>query len=972
MIKDIKYTGVSTVPPDREAPDGSLTLSLNLVNENGEIQPVPQPAVELSLDPGSSVVFIHKTSGPENYILLKGSSLLSMERGVESASPVDIFPPAISGAGFLSCNAVGNTLIVLTENAMYYLLWQNGKYLYLGDRLPTIDLSFGLVGHPRLYSISDPDRSKFDVNLRDGIHKDNMYDDFSDNNKSWVTEQVMAKLNKFIRQQTVEKGRFCFPFFIRYALRLYDGSLTRHSAPILMLPSTTPAPLVWYDKVQPGPEGKFGDFIGCDIMLMAADIDCRLLSLGDYENVWKDIITSVDIFISRPIYTYDQNGFITNVNDSDNIGSQFVGRPFFLGTQSDPREDCVVGPLSEDSNFMNSYTQWNYGQIYAAYFSKERNRLPYNFHLPEFTEEKQQENITDCSTFYLLHSIPLDSLFKYQTQRLVLPVADDYLQSLTSREVMTDDYLSHDRLIPAMSMEFNSRLNLSQVKRELFSGFAADSQFGYVDSYIKDFDWSDDHTLTVRTVGNGLEVPLEERAGETILTFYVREEGRVIQLPDLHSTMGSWGSLPATDHETGSTFRTPMSWGSYIFYPSTKAFRVKLRCRWGNGVDTDSDSVHYIDLKPHPFLNGSFAFLGFRKERVVTSSDPYDSSGGFHYTGTAPENPSTSLIVSGDNKIYTSEAGNPFFFPLTGINSVGSGRVLGISTAARALSQGQFGQFPLYAFCTDGVWALSTTSTGSYSAVQPITRDVCSDPTGITQIDSSVLFPTSRGIMLISGSQTQCISDSLNTDTPFNLESLPGFDKIFNLAQHDPFSIVPFPEFLDGAKIVYDYVNQRVVVFKPKIPYAYVFSLRSKLWSMIGSDFESVVNSYPDAMVMDSSGRLLNLSRSASDDRGILMKGGKVLLSRPLNLDSPDLLKTVDTVIQRGQFRCGHVQSVIYGSRDLFNWYLVWSSKDHYLRGFRGTPYKYFRLALICNLQPGESISGATVRFNPRLADQPR
>jgi len=51
---------------------------------------------------------------------------------------------------------------------------------------------------------------------------------------------------------------------------------------------------------------------------------------------------------------------------------------------------------------------------------------------------------------------------------------------------------------------------------------------------------------------------------------------------------------------------------------------------------------------------------------------------------------------------------------------------------------------------------------------------------------------------------------------------------------------------------------------------------------------------------------------------------------------------------------------------------LVWSSQDQYLRGFRGTPYKYFRLALICNLDEGERLYGFTVQYEPRYLNQPR
>ena len=326
-------------------------------------------------------------------------------------------------------------------------------------------------------------------------------------------------------------------------------------------------------------------------------------------------------------------------------------------------------------------------------------------------------------------------------------------------------------------------------------------------------------------------------------------------------------------------------------------------------------------------------------------------------------------MVSVSSKIYTSEINNPFTFPLLGINTIGSGDIYGICSAAKALSQGQFGQFPLYAFTSEGVWALETTSVGTYSAKQPITRDVCVNPASITQIDSAVLLATDRGIMLISGSQTQCISDTINTDFPFDILSLPEMEKLHSMLRHDDktcFPIAPFSEFLRTCGMVYDYVHQHIIVFSPLHSYSYVYSLKSQNWGMMFSKIDSVVNSYPEALAVDKDCNLVDFTKdSAAEIRGLL-------ISRPLKLDAPDMLKTVDTVIQRGLFRQGHVQSVLYGSRDLYNWHPVWSSKDHYLRGFRGTPYKYFRIALLCDLAEGESIYGATAQFTPRQTNQPR
>ena len=65
--------------------------------------------------------------------------------------------------------------------------------------------------------------------------------------------------------------------------------------------------------------------------------------------------------------------------------------------------------------------------------------------------------------------------------------------------------------------------------------------------------------------------------------------------------------------------------------------------------------------------------------------------------------PREQRIIDLPNKIYTSEINNPFHFPVLGINTIGTGTILGISSAVKALSEGQFGQFPLYAFTSEGV-----------------------------------------------------------------------------------------------------------------------------------------------------------------------------------------------------------------------------------------------------------------------------
>ena len=948
MNKELQYNGFSAVPSDYECPDGSLAVSINLLPENGALQPVLPPTEVMKLGEGEVVKFIHKTSAFEHYIVYSSST-----RKIASINKRDTSDRIELGtlSSVSHFNAVGNTLLAFTAQGFYYFLWKDGKYVNLGDHIPDVEVSFGLVGHPRLFSLSDDSKSTFTIYF-DGMSEDGLYSEFSETNKTKITDQVMAKVNKFVAQETVNKGRFCFPFFVRYALRLFDGSLVYHSAPILMNPSTKAAPIVWWNRAR----GKksYTEAI-CDVMLVAASLDYKVVRNTDSYDLddWSDIIKSIDVFISKPIYTYDQSGKISSMSDADNYGTKFIGRLYADNkdtVSSSKSEDKLLGAFSS-KDFLNYYCEWTYANIYAMYYSDDRSYPSAAFHLPEFTDGKVTETLENTSQFYKLCSLDIAEAIADNNRKDIV-VDDEYLQSLVTREALTDDYLSHDQLHADYSFAYNSRLNLSGLKRKPFCGFLAQSMFAFCNGR---YNW--------QVSGSTLNISMASfSTDEYTIRVYIKENSEEYAVETNSSGYGRFGMqlFNSSEMKVGSgasqvSKMSTHSWGCYVFYPNPNAYKMVIY--------NFSAACYAIELKTHEFLSGAFAVLDYEmvREKNFTSlpsvypSDTYDNS----------------FPISIPNKIYTSEVNNPFYFPLLGINTVGTGEIKGICSAAKALSQGQFGQFPLYAFTTEGVWALEVSTTGSYSARQPITRDVCINPDGITQLDSAVMFPTDRGLMLISGSQTQCISEALNSECPFDATTLPGFTKLHAMLGHEPATdhclpTLPFRTFLQQCRMIYDYVHQRVIVYAPSVTYAYVYSLKTNQWGMIFSRLASHLNSYPEALAVDADNAVLNFSQSEASSVNCLY------VTRPLKLDAANVLKTVDNVIQRGLFRRGNVATVLYGSRDLVHWHLVWSSKDQYLRGFRGSPYKYFRIGGVATLSADENIFGASVQFSPRQNNQPR
>lgn len=952
MIKDIRYSGFATAPSDYDCPDGQLAVSLGAIVEDGALHPIRKPSELFTLEDEGTVLALHDG----RYIISDSArTKLSWKVGEKSVEFGSTDTPVTQ------VTSLGNTLIALTANGPVYFLWSDGVYKTLGSKIPDVDISFGLIGRPRLFSVSDESKSTFTVSGF-SIKESDLAKEFKKEDKETITNQIMAKVNKFVAEQTVQKGRFCLPFFVRYALRLYDGSLVMHSAPILMNPCTKGGPAVLWTRIK----GKDSEYTSatCDIMLMAATLDYKLIDAAEPDGMlevkdvserlsdWKDIVKSVDVYISRPIYTYDQGGYISNMSDTDNLDSVFIGKLYASNgneeeTTNKREEDKLIGKYSS-YGFLNYYAEWDFSRIYAMYFSENRTYPNTTFHLPEFSEGKVRETLQNTASFYKLCSIPIEELTANKSKRTEIVVDDEYLQSLTNREVMTDDYLTHDRITAEDAHVYNNRLNLSGLSRKPFRGFYAESMFAWCDSTVSfDIDEKKDYTIFIQK-SDGTYYPSYK------MMVLINEDG-ITESVSASYPNGYLGMLQFLSYETtikgeggkDITIMKKRSHGCYMFYPNANAYKIVIY----NG----GKAVYMADLTPHEFLNGAYCLLDYDMIRennyssVSIPPEPIIPEGTIEFPFPMP------------NKLYTSEVNNPFYFPLSGINTVGTGRIIGISSAAKALSEGQFGQFPLYAFTTEGVWAMEVAANGTYSARQPISRDVCTGRESITQMDSSVLFATERGIMQISGSAVSCITDSIDADKPFSPASLP----LLHLISQDAtnFKATPLRQFVNGCSMVYDYTNQQVIVSNPEYDHALVLSLKSGQWAHMAIKIDRAVPSYPNALAMMEN-TLVDFSNRLDEEVQVS------LITRPFKLDAPDIHKTIRQIIQRGVGNTG-IQA-LYASNDLQNWVSVWACNGARMGAFSGTPYKYFRMALSLEATADTSLSGFSVEYLPKLTDRLR
>ena len=329
--------------------------------------------------------------------------------------------------------------------------------------------------------------------------------------------------------------------------------------------------------------------------------------------------------------------------------------------------------------------------------------------------------------------------------------------------------------------------------------------------------------------------------------------------------------------------------------------------------------------------------------------------------------------------IRVSEADNPLVFPAKNSVQVGSSIVSAMAANTRPISEGQFGDAPLYAFTDEGVWVLMLGEEGTYIARQPANRDICSNPNGILQIDDAVLFPTERGIMMQRGRESECITDVLD-GFPFDFTLIYSHSKE-NL--YYPISILELQDFEDGevayvrfrkymknANMIYDYYDSRIIVFNPRYSYAYVYSLKSNLWGTMVNVFAKRVNSYPESYAINNAGKIVNVYVEEPSDNIPFF-----FCTRPLTLGQGDSHKTIFTCLIRGYWTCESNESngqILFGSNDMKHWFYIGSSTDNNLRNLVGSPYRYFRVAVIGKMNADESISSISTAFQPRWQNKLR
>lgn len=1041
--------GVTTTPDDYLCEDGELAGAMGVENTDGGMTGVSQhgPEKVMKMECGHRVAYEHKVKPAYNWIVWDESSKTVgyVKDNTEDGRCVD--ETGYKAIGELRSDtmpgveAIGNTLMVRCsedgKSVLHYVLWkpETNTYKYLGTHIPEVALQFGLgvdyiKDHDKNFNNDGefPNRCAAPFRITNLV-KELVVPDFTieDENKHAITSAVMASINR-TQSEAMSKGYFVQPFLVRYALKMYDGSTTMASAPVYMPVTSFNEGVSWpicvVDEVE-------DDELWFHTEHVRSKLKYRVMNNGkelDELKEWSDIIKFVEIYVSEPLYTYKPAGTIEKTfgNGHKDDDTQWAGnllavtdnalraygtmdgedlldadkwmelsakveldykpetaeqiiedrKPYKGWTLLDFRTRYTFAKSAFDKNgefdrqFLQTYldddtaqydddnywtTIWPGGSEEASASIAKIPRVL--LLLPEKTKSEYTKEVKECSRFYKVTGIELKDLKPREeytdengeAKLEDVKIEEGVLNALVVRPLLEDEFRSHEKLTGNVMNTYNARLNLADVTRTLWTGF-------YPEIFMMHYDER-----------------RQERSGELLpaqdlrMTFVISEGGQeyVVKSTVGEIHQGRYSIFP------------------YFYYPNTHASKLI--------VEIGSEMKKAFDLEEHSGLNGAVYYTG--DMNLIQTWQREDMN------MTVPEE-SESLEVQEHNKIYTSEAENPWIYRPTMVNTVGNDKILGMGAVTMALSQGQHGSFPMYCFTTEGIWSLSVNETGGWKTSQTVTRDVMKEGTPILLIDDAIIFMSGQGMMMLQGDRTTNMTYDQKKRQTIRASRMAGLMRLIREKTLTDFTGLitdtmtdeqiadvltsDMMNYMEGSAtgLYYDYVNQRVMMGcygKDTKPMSWVYYLDKRQWTVAPWKLMNRVNTYPEcyAMLQEADGtnymvRLDTMERSTASDGE---DGGKeddiLLLTRPMKLgETADALKELENLKVEGLYEKSKLGLAVWGTRDYKHWHLVGSCKGLHLVRKHGSGYLAFVLAIVGKLGKDDYLDSLTVEYQLRYGQK--
>lgn len=369
---------------------------------------------------------------------------------------------------------------------------------------------------------------------------------------------------------------------------------------------------------------------------------------------------------------------------------------------------------------------------------------------------------------------------------------------------------------------------------------------------------------------------------------------------------------------------------TYLVYLSNSLQDVKIAVR-GSIYKTDDgflypDFVFFPDSRAYA-ADVYFALNGKKYKCAVY----FKSSGSYNFSYHVGErkklkveeieeiNYSEDTCFVSNNKIIVSERSNPYFFPVENSYLV-DGNIINIAVSSEQISSSQIGQFPLYVFTTQGIYAIEVGDGNVlYSNIIPISAEVAVAGSSVLQTRYGIVFVTKTGLKLIAGREVVDISQAIAGNPDISMQECETFGRVSEVVRgydiRPYFSSVPFQDYIKEASLGYDINENEIIVSNPNYSYSYVYNLDEKTWHKITEVF-TFFDKHLALRKGEGNLDLCDIREEISSDRLVHLQ------TRPL-LFNTAAFKQIYHAVARGEFKPAENRihlAYMLASNDLSKW----------------------------------------------------
>ena len=337
MQKSLSFSkGITTSPSDLLSDDSELVESVGTIFRSGELHPIQSPVNVGSVV--GTIVHVHRGNGFTNIITIDRHSLYAYSSNDFSPVYIGSYTSYVFTGVFRSASSVNNTLLIATSEGIFYFLFKNGVYKALGSELPSF------VFRPYFSPIDVRPSGRTACKLSEILYRQKWFLVYNDDGTlefPTKSEEVPGEYNAFFVKdqddkrsafQTAVQGSmaeaiaavkkinaFAFPFFLRVALRLFDGSYARISNPIACFPTINRNcrffPVKRTDDSWVETSDNVYDWM-CDIVYSYLNFQAYLTNVDG----WEDIVKEVVVFASEEVlpFNIDDDWSIHHADETQN------------------------------------------------------------------------------------------------------------------------------------------------------------------------------------------------------------------------------------------------------------------------------------------------------------------------------------------------------------------------------------------------------------------------------------------------------------------------------------------------------------------------------------------------------------------------------------------------------------------------------------------------------------------------------